>query len=156
MNCFVETFYWVYIYGLIYIIIHLLYMYVQTIYWQDFTLDFLEIRWTFGRAWDWANFRESHEKFVRFGNSDINWQDKKVQTFWVVNEKSIDSLWDSESPTLLTQSNTETHSVCKIEVSIEMSTLFTHLLFLIFIFIFEVSWKSQGIATFIVYLYVKV
>ena len=22
-----------------------------------------------GRAWDWANFRESHEKFVMFGNS---------------------------------------------------------------------------------------
>ena len=57
------------IYIYIYIIIHVLYIYVQTIYWQDFTLDFHEIRWTFGRAWDWANFRESHEKFVRFGNS---------------------------------------------------------------------------------------
>ena len=45
-------------------------MCAQTIYWQDFTLDFREIRWTFGRAWDWANFRESHEKFVRFGNSE--------------------------------------------------------------------------------------
>ena len=43
-------------------------MYVQTIYWQDFTLDFREIRWTFGRARDSAYFRESHEKFVRFGN----------------------------------------------------------------------------------------
>ena len=55
----------------IYIIIHVLYMYVQTIYWQDFTLGFSEIRWTFGRAWDWANFFESHKKFVRFGNSVI-------------------------------------------------------------------------------------
>ena len=44
-------------------------MYVQTIYWQDFTLDFREIRWTLGKAWDWANFCESHQKFVRFGNS---------------------------------------------------------------------------------------
>ena len=44
-------------------------MYVQSIYWQDFTLDFRDIRWTFGRAWDWTNFPESHEKFVRFGNS---------------------------------------------------------------------------------------
>ena len=33
-------------------------MHVQTIYWQDFTLDFRDIRWTFGRVWDWANFRE--------------------------------------------------------------------------------------------------
>ena len=34
-------------------------MYEQIIYWQDFTLDFREIRWTFGRAWDWAYFCES-------------------------------------------------------------------------------------------------
>ena len=53
----------------IYIIIHFLYIYVQTVYWQDFTLDFREIRWTFGRAWNWANFCKSHEKFERFGNS---------------------------------------------------------------------------------------
>ena len=46
-------------------------MCVQTIYWQDFTLDFREIRWTFGRAWDWTNFCEFHEKFVRFGNSAL-------------------------------------------------------------------------------------
>ena len=44
-------------------------MYVQTIYWQDFTLDFHEIHWIFGKAWDWPNFCESHEKFVRFSNS---------------------------------------------------------------------------------------
>ena len=44
-------------------------MYVQTIYWQDFTLDFCEIRRNFGRAWDWAYIHESHEKFVRFGNA---------------------------------------------------------------------------------------
>ena len=36
-------------------------MYVQkTIYWQDFILvKIREIRWTFGREWDLANFRES-------------------------------------------------------------------------------------------------
>ena len=56
-------------------------MYVQTIYRQDFTLDFHEIRWSFGRAWDWANFCESHEKFVRFGNSA-----------WLVSGQ----IWDSQ------------------------------------------------------------
>ena len=68
MNCFVETCYRVY--NPIDIIIHFLYMYVQTIYWQDFTLEFREIRWTFGRALDWAYFQESNEKLVRFGNSE--------------------------------------------------------------------------------------
>ena len=58
-------------------------MYVQTIYWQDFTLDFPEIRWTFGRAWDWANFSESHEKFVRFGNSAYTDPQAEILLPWI-------------------------------------------------------------------------
>ena len=53
-------------------------MYAQTIYWRDFTLDFREICWTFGREWDWADFPECHKKFVMFGSSvPMLWTAKK-------------------------------------------------------------------------------